>query len=119
MKAIPAIDDQTYLRLGIILKETDQLIGFCITGLKEELPPPNREIVYAISKHFRNKGYTTEAARGLINFLFKNTNVEILNAVALILDLIGLFKNVALNKLIGLKSKINLIIIIRFVRVIG
>lgn len=83
LKAIPVIDDQIYLRLGIIMKETDQLIGFCMTGLKEELPPPNREIVYAISKHFRNKGYTTEAARGLINFLFRNTNVEILNAVAL------------------------------------
>jgi len=35
------------LRLGIILKETGEFIGWCTTGIKEELPSPNREIVYA------------------------------------------------------------------------
>ncbi|MCM3783482.1 GNAT family N-acetyltransferase [Neobacillus mesonae] len=72
------------LRLGVILKETGELIGWCTTGIKEELPPPNREITYAISKNHRNKGYMTQAAKGMIQYLFENTDVRKLNAVALI-----------------------------------
>ncbi|MDM5333080.1 GNAT family N-acetyltransferase [Ureibacillus composti] len=83
LSAVPNIENQTYLRLGMILKETGEFIGFCMTGIKDELPTPNREIAYAISKYYRNKGYTTKAVIGLINYLFENTNVEQLNAVAL------------------------------------
>lgn len=83
LAAVPNIEEQTYLRLGIILKETGEFIGFCMTGIKEELSTPNREIAYAISKYYRNKGYTTKAAKGLINYLFENTNVELLNAISL------------------------------------
>ncbi|MFT4414488.1 GNAT family N-acetyltransferase [Fredinandcohnia humi] len=83
LAAVPTIEDQTYLRLGIILKETGKLIGFCMTGIKDELPAPNREIAYAISKHYRNKGYTTKASKALIAYLFENTNVDVLNALAL------------------------------------
>ncbi|MFD2446795.1 GNAT family N-acetyltransferase [Bacillus sp. CGMCC 1.16607] len=93
LAAVPNIDEQTYLRLAIILKETGKLIGFCMTGIKEELPTPNREIAYAISKHYRNKGYTTKAAKGLITYLFEKTNLELLNAVALT-------HNVSSNKVI-------------------
>jgi [ribosomal protein S5]-alanine N-acetyltransferase len=71
------------LRLGIILKKTNELIGWCCSGLKDELPPPNREIGYAISKEYRCKGYTTQAAQGLIKYLFENTNTDVLNATAL------------------------------------
>lgn len=72
------------LRLGIILKETDEFIGWCCTGMKDELPAPNREIMYAISKDHRGKGYTTQAAKGLIKYLFEHTSAEVLNAIALI-----------------------------------
>lgn len=75
------------LRLGIILKETGEFIGWCCTGPKDELPEPNREIMYAISKDYRGKGYTTQAALGLIRYLFENTEVEMLNALALIENL--------------------------------
>lgn len=71
------------LRLGIVLKETNELIGWCCSGLKDELPLPNREIGYAISKDYRCKGYTTQAAEGLIKYLFEKTNTEVLNAIAL------------------------------------
>lgn len=81
------------LRLGIVLKETGELIGWCCTGIKDELPPPNREIMYAISKDHRGKGYTTQAAQGLIGYLFESTNARVLNAVALL-------NNVASNKVI-------------------
>lgn len=81
------------LRLGIILKETGELIGWCCSGIKDELPPPNREIMYAISKDHRSRGYTTQASQGMIKFLFENTKVEVLSALALL-------NNVPSNKVI-------------------
>jgi [ribosomal protein S5]-alanine N-acetyltransferase len=75
---------QFRLRLGIISKETDEFIGWCCTGIKEDLPPPNREIMYAISNNHANKGYTTQAAQGIIKYLFEKTSEEELNAIALI-----------------------------------
>lgn len=106
LSAVPNIEDQNYLKLGIILKETGEFIGFCNTGIKDELPKPNREIVYAISKHYKNKGYATKAAKGLINYLFENTNCERINAVAL-------KRNIGSNKVIqkvgfNFKEEINI-----------
>ena len=80
---IPNVSNHT-LRLGIILKETNELIGWITSGLKDELPPPNREIGYAISRDYTCKGYATQAAQGLIKYLFENTNTDVLNAIALI-----------------------------------
>lgn len=79
-----------FLKLGVFIKETDEL---CCTGLKEELPLPNREIMYAISSEYQKKGYATKASKGLINYLFTNTNLEVINAVALT-------NNVSSNKVI-------------------
>lgn len=84
LSAVPNIEEQNYLKLGIILKETGEFIGFCNTGIKVELSEPNREIAFAISKHYRNKGYTTKAVKGLISYLFDQTNTEQLNAIVLI-----------------------------------
>ncbi|OAX49115.1 GNAT family N-acetyltransferase [Paenibacillus sp. AD87] len=72
------------LRMAIVLKENDEFIGWCCSGIKDELPAPNREIMYGISKHFRNRGYTTQAVQGITQYLFENTNVEVLNAIALL-----------------------------------
>ncbi|MCM3127829.1 GNAT family N-acetyltransferase [Paenibacillus provencensis] len=81
------------LRLGIILKETGEFIGWCCSGIKDELPPPNREIMYAISKDHRGKGFTTQASQGMINYLFENTDVNVLSSIALL-------NNVPSNKVI-------------------
>ncbi|QWG45255.1 N-acetyltransferase [Bacillus mycoides] len=81
------------LQLGIFIKDTNEFIGWCCTGIKEEIPSPNREIMYAISSEYQNNGYATKATKGLIDYLFKNTNVDVLNAVALI-------NNVPSNKVI-------------------
>ncbi|MGM1047991.1 MAG: GNAT family N-acetyltransferase [Bacillota bacterium] len=81
------------LRLGIILKETSEFIGWCCTGIKDELPDPKREVMYAISKDHRSQGYTTQAVHGLIKYLFENTHVEELCALALV-------HNVPSNKVI-------------------
>lgn len=82
LAAVPHINDE-FLKMGILLKKTSELIGFCTTGIKEELGIPNREIAFAISKNYRNRGYTTEVVRGLVTFLFEKTDVELLNAVIL------------------------------------
>ncbi|QAY65948.1 GNAT family N-acetyltransferase [Paenibacillus protaetiae] len=74
---------QLRFRLGIILKETGEWIGWCCTGIKDELPSPSREIMYAISRAHRSKGYTTQAAQGMINYLFKYTDTETISAIAL------------------------------------
>ncbi|WP_002147480.1 GNAT family N-acetyltransferase [Bacillus cereus] len=81
------------LKLGVFITSTNEFIGWCCTGIKEELPSPNREIMYAISSEYQNKGYATQATKGLIGYLFENTNVDALNAIALI-------NNVPSNKVI-------------------
>ncbi|HDX9653388.1 N-acetyltransferase [Bacillus wiedmannii] len=86
------IDDHI-LRLGIFKKTTNEFIGWCCTGMKDELPAPNREIMYAVSSEYHNNGYATKATKGLIGYLFENTNVDVLNAIALI-------SNVPSNKVI-------------------
>jgi [ribosomal protein S5]-alanine N-acetyltransferase len=76
------IQGQT-LRLGIILKETNEFIGWICTMIKHELPAPNREIAYAISGEYAGRGYTTIAAKALVNYLFTETNIDHLIAIAL------------------------------------
>ncbi len=93
LSAVPHISGHNYLRLGMILKDTGEFIGFCNTGMKEELREPNREIAYVISKHYRNRGYTTKAVKGLLQYLFDQTDVEHLNAVVVP-------RNVSSNKVI-------------------
>ncbi|MEB9506954.1 GNAT family N-acetyltransferase [Bacillus anthracis] len=85
--------DEHILRLGIFKKTTNEFIGWCCTGMKDELPAPNREIMYAVSSEYHNNGYATKATKGLIKYLFEKTNVDVLNAIALI-------NNVASNKVI-------------------
>ncbi|MGM2841652.1 GNAT family N-acetyltransferase [Bacillus cereus group sp. Bce002] len=86
------IDDHI-LKLGICKKTTNEFIGWCCTGIKDELPAPNREIMYAVSCEYHNNGYATKATKGLVDYLFEKTKVDVLNAIALI-------NNVASNKVI-------------------
>ncbi|HDX9621294.1 TPA: GNAT family N-acetyltransferase [Bacillus anthracis] len=85
--------DVRSLHLGIIMQDTNELIGWCCTGIKDELPAPNREIMYAVSSEYHNNGYAKKATKGLVDYLFEKTNVDVLNAIALI-------NNVASNKVI-------------------
>ncbi|MGD6818714.1 GNAT family N-acetyltransferase [Metabacillus sp. 113a] len=71
-----------HLKLGIIHKESGRLIGWSCTGIKEELPAPNREIMYAVSAGFTGRGYATLAVEGLSRYLFEEKHADILNAIA-------------------------------------
>ncbi|AZB41716.1 N-acetyltransferase [Bacillus sp. FJAT-42376] len=72
-----------HLKLGIIDKESGRFIGWCCTGIKDELPAPNREVMYAVSAEFTGRGYTTLAVKGLSRYLFEEKKADILNAIAL------------------------------------
>ncbi|MDR4984545.1 GNAT family N-acetyltransferase [Bacillus cereus] len=85
--------DGYFLKLGIFMKNTNEFIGWCCTSMKEELPSPNREIMYAVSNKYQNNGYATIATKGMIDYLFEYTNIDIINAIALI-------HNVSSNKVI-------------------
>lgn len=82
LKSVPSIGDHM-LKLAILHKETKRVIGWCSSGIKDELPEPNREIVYAVSFEFQNRGYATQAVQGLIDYLFSSTDTKMLNAIAL------------------------------------
>lgn len=75
--------DGLIFKLGVFIKERDEFIGWCCTGIKDELPEPNREIMYAISSGHQKKGYATQAAMGLIDYLFSDKDTKTLNGVAL------------------------------------
>ena len=83
-EALPNISElkDDPLRLAIILKETDEFIGWIVSGFKVELPPPNREIGYAISNTQTGKGYGTKASQALIQYLFEHSDTEELVATA-------------------------------------
>jgi len=81
------------LRLSIISKDTGEFIGVCGTGILDKVTPPIREIYYGISCDHRSKGYTTQAANALIKYLFENTSVDVLIAIAQI-------RNVPSNKVL-------------------
>src|SRR5690606_8029566 len=95
LKAVSMGEDisDLMLRLAITFRETGEIIGWCCTGIKDELPAPNREIMFAISKNHRGKGYKTQATKAITSYLFENCNVEVLNAIALL-------HNIASNKVI-------------------
>lgn len=82
--ALPDIDqlENTPLRMAIIHKATGDFVGWIVTGFKQELPPPNREIGYAISNKHTGKGYATIAARAMIRFIFESSHTEVLVATA-------------------------------------
>ena len=81
------------LRLAITVRGTGEFAGWCCTGVKDELPLPNREVVFAVSERFRNRGYATEAVSALAAYLLTETDAAAVNAVALP-------RNVASNKVI-------------------
>ena len=68
------IDNVNY-EWGIVLKETNELIGSIGAYIKEEYD--NRyEIGYAISKKYWRNGYTTESAKCVMDYLVKEEKIK-------------------------------------------
>lgn len=66
--------------LGVILKETNQLIGFIGIDSKEEVNNET-EIEYFIDNKHLKRGYATEATKAMINWIFENSDIEFLIAI--------------------------------------
>lgn len=66
--------------LGITLKKTNQLIGSIGIDSKEDVNNET-EITYLIDNKHLNKGYATEASQAIINWVFKNSDIEFLMAI--------------------------------------
>ncbi len=60
--------------LGIVLQENRNLIG-TIGYLNWNADHKRIEIGYALSRHFWNKGFVTEATNGLIDHFFRNSDL--------------------------------------------
>ncbi|UUZ81046.1 GNAT family N-acetyltransferase [Paenibacillus sp. P26] len=67
--------------LAVEHKQDGRLIGWCGVFPNDKLPPEERELAYAISKDYRNRGYTTEAAKGMVSYLFNHSSLEQIVAI--------------------------------------
>lgn len=43
--------------------------------------PVDREVAYAISKDYRNRGYTTEAVGGMMKYIFNSSTLDEIVAI--------------------------------------
>lgn len=64
----------------IVLKDEERIIGYI--GFKFLADTPEVELLYGIEKPYWNRGYTTEAGRACLRFIFENTDQDRIVAVA-------------------------------------
>lgn len=68
---------------AVVLKETEETIGWCHSWTLLEFPMGEMEICYAISPEYAGKGLATEAARVALDYAFNVRKAEKVNAVAM------------------------------------
>ena len=73
------LEDEEEITWGIILKETNKLIGTCCLG-DFNVGARRAEIGYNIAQAEWNKGYATEALAAVIGFGFDNINLNRIEA---------------------------------------
>lgn len=73
--------DDVRILLAVEHKADRKLIGWCGVFPNDMLEPPERELAYAISKDYRNSGYTTEAAKGLLSCVFNHSSLQQIVAI--------------------------------------
>ena len=64
-----ALRNERYV-FAIILKETNEVIGFCLQCSSPSKQSNTVEVGYALGKRYWNKGYGTECLGKLIDFMF-------------------------------------------------
>jgi len=69
-----------YGRMTTILKETDEVIGWC--GMKYHPHMEEVDLGYRFHKRFWNKGYGTEAAVACLDFAYKSLHIKTIAAYA-------------------------------------
>lgn len=61
--------------LAIEHKADERLIGWCGVFPNDLLDPADREVAYAVSKDYRDRGYATKAVQAMIAFIFRQTGL--------------------------------------------
>ncbi|KZE75336.1 GNAT family N-acetyltransferase [Paenibacillus elgii] len=67
--------DHVRFLLALEHKQGRRLIGWCGVFPNDLLPPAEREIAYAVSKDYRNRGYVSEAVRAVAAHVFECTSL--------------------------------------------
>jgi RimJ/RimL family protein N-acetyltransferase len=75
-RSIQSYETEGYGLWAVILKDSDEFIGDCGITLQEIDGEALPEVGYHICKKHWNKGYATEAARGVINYGFSTLNLQ-------------------------------------------
>ncbi|WP_426333745.1 GNAT family N-acetyltransferase [Paenibacillus silvae] len=63
------------IMLAVVHQESQQLVGWCGVFPNDMLDSSDREVAYAISRDYRNRGYITAAVGALTAYLFKHTSL--------------------------------------------
>ncbi|MNH87933.1 hypothetical protein D3C73_404280 [compost metagenome] len=74
-------EDDVRILLAMQHREDARLIGWCGVFPNDLLLESDREIAYAISKDYRNKGYTTEAVKGMVDYVFGRSSLQEIVAI--------------------------------------
>jgi ribosomal-protein-alanine N-acetyltransferase len=72
--------DKGFGQWAVALKEEGTLIGY--VGFKHLDGTPEVELLYGIDKPYWNMGYTTEAARACLRYIFDHTGLDRIVALA-------------------------------------
>ena len=67
-------------QLAVVLKEEDSLIGYC--GFKYVEETPEIELLYGLAQPYWGRGFTTEAAGACLRYVFENTKLNRIIALA-------------------------------------
>ncbi|MFC3799057.1 GNAT family N-acetyltransferase [Cohnella sp. GCM10012308] len=67
--------------LAIEHKDDERLIGWCGVFPNDLLDPAEREVAYAVSKDYRNRGYATSAVQAMLAWIFRHTRLERVAAI--------------------------------------
>lgn len=72
--------EQGFGQWAVVLKEGERVIGYC--GFKCLENTPEVELLYGIARDYWNTGLTTEASRACLRYIFENTEMNRIVAVA-------------------------------------
>lgn len=67
-------------QLAVVLKEENSLIGYC--GFKYVEETPEIELLYGLERAYWGRGFTTEAAWACLRYVFENTELARIVALA-------------------------------------